>query len=180
MPGRWPFPRLRSGEAWAGWGPPTPGMEGDGTEWVSPFLSLVNGEAPGLIPCTVPGTPGCDRESRAPGEVRMGGRPGAPAYEQRERRSCIEIYGCIRPPVHPARLRPLRAKQWNGRPDPGPGKGARAGGGAETHRDLLQPSLVLQPRLCPPNERSCPFGVPALALCPLAFWRVGTPRGQAG
>lgn len=32
------------------------------------------------------------------------------------------IYGRCRPPAHRARLRPLRAKQWSGRPDPGQGK----------------------------------------------------------
>lgn len=92
----------------------------------------------------------------------------------------MEIYGRIRPPVHRARLRPLRAKQWNGRPDPGPGKGARAGGGAETRRDPRGPSLVLQPRLCPPSQRSRPRGVRALALRPRSSRRAGTLPGWAG
>lgn len=69
----------------------------------------------------------------------------------------MKIYGRIRPPVHRARLRPLRDKQWNGRPDPA----GESGQGRRRSRDApgsSGPSLLLQPWLCPPR-----------ALVPAAF-----------
>lgn len=144
-----PYPRWRSSEAQAASGSSD---RGTGRWWLRTgqgrSLSLASREAPGSTPCAVHGTPGGVGESRAPGCS-----PGCQAGQEHRLSHGKEVpHGDLW--LHPAPCAPSASPtspsqtvDWKTRP--GPGKGARAGGGAETRRDPLGPSLVPQPWLCP-------------------------------
>ena len=140
-------------------------------------LSLVKGEASGLIPCAVSGPPGPDLESGASGAVgTRGRRPGVPVRAAGRRAPRRDLWP--QPAPGARRVSPLEPNSRVEDPTR-PGEEARAGGGAESRRDLPGPGLALRSRLCPP----CPL-VPAafvaLAPRPWSSWRVGTHLGCAG
>lgn len=98
-------------------------MAGGGTEW--PVDSLSGERGSSWLDSLR-----SDRESRMPGGLGMRGQAGTLASIQRSgRRAGTEIYGRVGPLRTKRLSRPLRAKQWSGRPDPGRRKrpGSEAG-----------------------------------------------------
>lgn len=159
-------------------------MEAGGAQWTRLFVpSLANREISDLTPCLISGPPGPDLEDRVSGAVQTPASPGIPAQAVGRRPPSPPRPDLWPQPAPRAGdcLRPLKAKQSSGRPDPAWGRGqgwrrSRAPQGSAGPGRPARRSGV--PALCAVRPNPC--GFPGSGEASLGFRRVGTDFGGTG